>query len=532
MVKQMNRKRMVNLMVTSTACIGFLAFSQAVFSEVKAIGSEPVELHGEVLIIRNQNLNRLSSAVSPDSINSPDYITVEQMQESVPKVFPMLGGSSVENVRYPDGEIEVQDDSSEVRVIESTPPDPNAGMVAFKYLVEDLLHDDLDGIQHLADSGRPCPTPNSWGSMLDCHYHPWTETPGSIFPEYRTRYPWSTVGKLYFHDYDDPPDQHYHHCTAQVISGPPSNLLVTAAHCVISPGNGKPSKNLFFVPAYSNGTQPFGQFKYQLAMVLPEFVKNEGRDRKYDVALVSLQNDADGKPVSYYTGTLGLILNAPYAQNLTLMGYSVWQSPDGAWSTVVNAQSYRYEATDTSSCKDLEGNELDGTDTLFVGSPLGPGSSGGGWINGFYPFEGSALNRNYVASVVSGAPFCAQQGGIGMASPDKIMIGPRFSDDNIGILCNNIVGGCGTQNKLLTLAATVTGEGYVASVPMGLSCGSEQGQSKTCEAQFIESSNVTLSAIPERGHYVFVGWGGACEGADRTCVVNMNARQEVSAFFQ
>ncbi len=532
MVKQMNRKCMLALMATSTACIGLLAFSQAAVSQITDASSEPVELHGRVLVIRNPNLSRMGSAASPDHNHGPDYITVEQMQESVPKAFPVVGGSSVVNLRQTAGEIEDQDHSSEVRVIEATPPHPDAGIASFKYFAEDLLHEDLDGVPHLADSAISCPAPNGWGSMLDCYYHPWTETPGSIFPEYRTRYPWSTVGKLYFHDYDDPSDQHYHHCTAQVISGPPSNLLVTAAHCVISPGNGKPSKNLFFVPAYSNGTQPFGQFKYQLAMVLPEFVKNGGRDRKYDVALVSLQNDADGRPVSYYTGTLGLILNASYAQNLTLMGYSVWQVPDGAWSTVVNAQSYRYEGTDTSSCKDLEGNELDGTDTLFVGSPLGPGSSGGGWINAFYPFEGPALGRNYLASVVSGAPFCAQQGGIGMGTPDKIVIGPRFSDDNIGILCNNIVGGCGTQNKLLTLTATVTGDGYVASVPTGLSCGSEKGQSKTCEAQFIENSKVTLSAIPERGKYVFIGWGGACEGADRTCVVEMNTHHEVSAFYE
>lgn len=523
----MNTKQTLSLVATSAACIGLLAFSPI----PTATGSESVEVQGRVLIIRNPDLSMTESAASSSHVTSPDYITIEQMKESVPKAFPASRGSSEGHVQYTEDEIEDQDESSEVRVIVATPPHPDAGMNALTYLAEALPDDEFEGIQYLGGSGLPCPTPNGWGRMLDCYYHPWTETPGNFFPEFQTRYPWSTVGKLYFHDYDEPADHYYHHCTAQVISGPPNNLLVTAAHCVIDPGNGKPSKDLFFVPAYSNGSQPFGQFKYQLAMVLPEFVKTGG-DRRYDVALVSLQNDAEGNPVSHYTGTLGLILNAPYIQNLTLMGYSILQVPDGAWTTVVNAQSYRYRATETSSCKDFEGNEFDGTDSLFVGSPLGPGSSGGAWINSFYPFERGAYNRNYVASVVSGAPYCAEQGGTGLMFPERILIGPRLSDNNIGILCSHIVGGCGTENRLFTLTTTVDGEGYVASVPSGLQCASGEGQSKTCAGQFIENSDVTLSAIPERGGHVFIGWGGACEGTDTTCVVNMIDNQDVAADFE
>jgi hypothetical protein len=59
------------------------------------------------------------------------------------------------------------------------------------------------------------------------------------------------------------------------------------------------------------------------------------------------------------------------------------------------------------------------------------GSSGGGWIQGYRPFEVSG----WVESVVSG-PSCAGTFG-------KTYVGPHFSSSNLGTLCS-AEGGCTT----------------------------------------------------------------------------------------
>lgn len=73
------------------------------------------------------------------------------------------------------------------------------------------------------------------------------------------------------------------------------------------------------------------------------------------------------------------------------------------------------------------------------------------------------------------------------------------------------------------LTVTTDGAGTVESTPAGIDCGA------TCDASFPHGTQVTLTATPEPGS-VFVGWTGACSGAD-PCVVTLDADLQATATF-
>jgi hypothetical protein len=409
--------------------------------------------------------------------NPPPPITSDQIRQAVPAEMPKM------SIGAKTGSRAGQFGDARVQVIPATLPDSRArpllpGLGNANEAV-DAQGDasPLPDLTAAAQADTACKEPNPGWQNLDCYLHPWTESPGNLQKQFRSAYPWIAIGRLFFHEPTQGPADFYHHCTAQVIAGPPNNLIVTAAHCVVNQGNGVPNKDWIFVPASFAGSQPYGQFPYKAAYTLPQWVETQGANR-YDVALLSLQEDKRKKPVSYYTGTLGLLVNGAYDQNLNILGYSIAQAPEGAWSTANNASSFRNQNQDL-----CEGNSLPNEDVLLVGSSLSYGASGGAWINAFYPFESGALHANLVTSVVSGGLLCSQ-GGLIYPVPG-ILAGPRFSDNNIGILCANLPGGCATPRPLATLTVTVAGDGSVASSPTGMQCsGDSKTGDKTCTAQF------------------------------------------------
>lgn len=74
------------------------------------------------------------------------------------------------------------------------------------------------------------------------------------------------------------------------------------------------------------------------------------------------------------------------------------------------------------------------------------------------------------------------------------------------------------------LSVSVSGSGSVASDPTGISCGS------TCSANFAAGTAVTLTATPAAGQR-FTGWGGACNGAQSTCSLQLTQVRAVQAAF-
>ena len=74
-----------------------------------------------------------------------------------------------------------------------------------------------------------------------------------------------------------------------------------------------------------------------------------------------------------------------------------------------------------------------------------------------------------------------------------------------------------TNNPVLTVVKTGSGQGTVTSNPAGINCGGD------CNQPYAPGTSVTLTAEPEQGS-TFEGWSGAC-GGTVTCTVPMDGRQ-------
>jgi hypothetical protein len=82
----------------------------------------------------------------------------------------------------------------------------------------------------------------------------------------------------------------------------------------------------------------------------------------------------------------------------------------------------------------------------------------------------------------------------------------------------------GTSHQLVVNLAG-GGGGTVTSSPPGIDCG------LICNLPVPQGTQVTLTATPQ-GSSEFVGWTGACSGANPTCVVTMDASKSVTARFE
>ena len=74
------------------------------------------------------------------------------------------------------------------------------------------------------------------------------------------------------------------------------------------------------------------------------------------------------------------------------------------------------------------------------------------------------------------------------------------------------------------LSVVTSGQGTVSSDPAGIDCGA------TCSRPFVVGSNVTLRATAAPG-WRFVGWSGACSGADPACAVVLDLPKTATAAF-
>jgi hypothetical protein len=131
-----------------------------------------------------------------------------------------------------------------------------------------------------------------------------------------------------------------------------------------------------------------------------------------DVCVIKLQNDGNGRGVTFYTGWLGRSWNWPATQIHHALGYPNNIGGGNALELCVSESN----AT-TGPCG--------GDSVLDTGCSMTFGSSGGPWILGF-------RSDNWVNSVVHG-PACTGTFG-------STFNGARFTSDNIVVLCN--VEGC------------------------------------------------------------------------------------------
>ncbi len=192
-----------------------------------------------------------------------------------------------------------------------------------------------------------------------------TFTTSQVFPaDATTVYPYSTVGALFFSD-----DGGNYFCSASVI-GP--RTVATAGHCIATTYNASTQEpahfhsNFYFVPAFRNGTAPFGGFTPYWGITTGTWFYSDGSvPNAQDVGLLTM-NDRYGYKLGQYVGWLGFWTGQLSYNNVTMLGYPC--NLDGCELLESNhAQTYEYG----------------GNNTWIFGSNFGPGSSGCPYIKDF-----------------------------------------------------------------------------------------------------------------------------------------------------
>ncbi|MFC3690736.1 trypsin-like serine peptidase [Chenggangzhangella methanolivorans] len=239
-------------------------------------------------------------------------------------------------------------------------------------------------VKAAADGAPPAPEFGTSGMVYNTAYEPNPE-----------RDPSRRAGKLFFKDNGD-----QFVCSASMVR---RGVLVTAAHCVSQFGENRFFSNFKYVPAYSDGAAPFGEWDWHTVIAPTKYLK--GTDRcavrgivcESDVAVIILAPQGSryaGDATGYFGFAVGGFSynNAGQAQ-ITQLGYPV--SLNGGEEMI---------RTDAQGVIDqsLANNTV-------MGSGQTGGSSGGPWLVNFglgvtpdntNPF-GRDPQRNRVVGVTS-----------------------------------------------------------------------------------------------------------------------------------
>jgi hypothetical protein len=181
------------------------------------------------------------------------------------------------------------------------------------------------------------------------------EYPGSY-----TTYPASTHGKVFFTlggvNYV---------CSGTALSSSNRSVVWTAGHCV-NEGPGAYATNWAFVPAYRDGSRPFGTWTAR-TLVTSSAWASQG-DISYDVA-GAVMNTSGGSALTDVVGGRGIAFNYNRNQFFTSFGYPAAPPFNGQRLWVCESNLLTSDPTTSPQ-------------TMGIGCDMTGGSSGGGWVVG------------------------------------------------------------------------------------------------------------------------------------------------------
>ncbi len=181
---------------------------------------------------------------------------------------------------------------------------------------------------------------------------------------YTVKWPFITIGKLFFTQYGVS-----YVCSAAVIGKDyNSNSIMTAGHCLHKGDNKNTgwSTNVVFVPAYKDGSAPFGQWTAPVLAVRTPWYTSA--DAAKDVGAGRLNKNAAGKTITQVVGYLGFAWNQSRVLHWWELGYPA-ASPFNGQRMIACQSSYAYDSPFGSTPK-----------PMGVGCDMTGGCSGGPWI--------------------------------------------------------------------------------------------------------------------------------------------------------
>ena len=136
--------------------------------------------------------------------------------------------------------------------------------------------------------------------------------PGIPNPTYFNGVP--TVGALFFTT-----GTQAHFCTASVVDSAPSDLVLTAAHCVS--GSRGYATDIAYVPKWHQGVSPYGMWAVRSITVAAGWQRSQDADLDFAFLAVS-PPPGTGRPIQAVTGGLRLGVGTGPAHPVTVIGYN------------------------------------------------------------------------------------------------------------------------------------------------------------------------------------------------------------------
>jgi hypothetical protein len=163
------------------------------------------------------------------------------------------------------------------------------------------------------------------------------------------------------------------YCSATAIDGPSRTLVLTAAHCLNSGPRGRRRSSAWshyvqFVPAYTQGTAPFGAFAaYRKSVFVLDDWSRFGNPN-YDVGAILTRPNAEGVNVADAVGGgAAIATDIGRHQEFETFGYpGKARTLQGCDSPYVGDDSRTYR--------------IPGPPTIAIRCHWAPGASGGGWL--------------------------------------------------------------------------------------------------------------------------------------------------------
>ncbi|MBM7506116.1 trypsin-like serine peptidase [Agromyces aurantiacus] len=191
-------------------------------------------------------------------------------------------------------------------------------------------------------------------------------------------------------------------CSGNSVSSANGSVVATAAHCVHS-GKAKYATNWVFVPAYLNGSAPYGQWAARTLTAPSQWTK--GGDISYDTGFATV-GTLGGKTLSATVGGTAIAFNQARGLSYTAYGYPAAAPFDG--------QSLK-------SCSGTASPDPYGqTQSQGIPCDMTGGSSGGPWFMGtgaqnsvnsfgynnipnvmFGPYYGTVAQQTYATAAAS-----------------------------------------------------------------------------------------------------------------------------------
>jgi V8-like Glu-specific endopeptidase len=333
-----------------------------------------------------------AAAFSVESFWTPERLRSAQPRDLAPAV------SRFDGLPATASEYAAKSDAPSVKV-SGAPPTLKASPELRKVLIPSTAESEKASSLEEGSNGITPEATSTFGAYF---------TTSRVFPDAATTaYPYSTAGKLFFHEVDlSGNDLGYWVCSASVLR---PRIIVTAGHCVTHPSS-DPNKRYFFrdflfVPAYNNGVAPFGSWTAAWEVVAnawyfadeDPFVVNA-----QDVAML-VANDQNGTKLGYRTGWLGYWTNRLDNNHVTMLGYPCNLDSCQRMEETF-AQEYQYG----------------GNNTYIYGSAMRGGASGGPWIQDFgvapEGAEAGLLGNNYLVAVTSYGPIATDPKYLGASN--------------------------------------------------------------------------------------------------------------------